>query len=374
MLEWLELPTIGRFIIILIIGGFMPFTAISFLTVMLKRKKKEFQKALTEMDIHTSRSVEDTYSAGRFFLPVVFVTLICIVAITFFVYSDDLSADMRDNLLLTGAFFGQAKEGLMYQSMAVLSMAFLGGFLWSAQNIIRRMVAYDLSPFVYYSAGIRIILASVVALVLSFIIGKDSSQSVISFQASLGAISFLAGMFPERVLTYIINLYKRFFSPDELNEQVLSLYKIEGISLSHRERFSEIGIDNAQNLATASLTKLLIETPYGARQLLDWIGQAKLLCYAKENIDGLRQVGIRTVFDLIKVRQTPERLMELSEAVGINSPMLQVIHDQVVNDKGIQSLYRFHFGVDSPEKDTEDALKNRTGAENMPLELDPQPE
>ncbi len=373
MAEWLELSDIGRILIILIISGFMPFTAVSFLTVMLKRKKKEFRKALTEMDISTSRSVEDTYSVSRFFLPVVFVTLICIVAISFFIYSHDLSADMKDNLLLTGAFFGEGRSDLMYQSMAVLSMAFLGGFLWSAQNIIRRMVAYDLSPNVYYSAGIRIILASVVALVLSFIIGEGSSQSIVSFRSSLGAISFLTGMFPERVLTYIINLYKRFVSPDELNEQVLSLYKIEGISLSHRERFGEIGIDNAQNLATASLTKLLIETPYGARQLLDWIGQAKLVCYAKENIDNLRQVGIRTVFDLIKVRQTRERLMEISEAVGINTPMLQVIHDQVVNDKGIQSLYKFHFGVDSPEKDTEDAIKNSADAENMPLELDPQP-
>jgi len=202
-----------------------------------------------------------------------------------------------------------------------------------------------------------------------FIIGADSSANFISFQSSLGAISFLTGMFPERVLNYIINLYKRFVSPDDLNENVLSLYKIEGISLAHRERLAEIGVDNAQNLATASLTKLLIETPYGARQILDWIGQAKLLCYAKENIVGLRQAGIRSVFDLVKVHQSREGLREISDAVGINSPMLQVIHDQVVNDKGIQSLYRFQFGVNSPSHDEVSPERGRIDVENLPIEV-----
>ncbi len=369
MTELLEFSNIGKLIIILIIGGFMPITAISFLTFMVRKKKKEYAKALNEMKINSSRRVEDTYSVGKFFLPVVFATLICGLAISYFVYTDAFTKDMKDSLLLTGAFYGKENQNLIYQSLSVISMAFLGGFLWSAQNIIRRMVAYDLSPSVYYTAGIRIILASVIALVLSFVIGADSSTNFISFQSSLGAISFLTGMFPERVLNYIINLYKRFVSPDELNENILSLYKIEGISLAHRERLAEIGIDNAQNLATTSLTKLLIETPYGARQVLDWIGQAKLLCYAKENIEPLRQVGIRSVFDLMKVRQSREGIREISDAVGINSPLLQVIHDQVVNDKGIQSLYRFQFGVNSPENDELSSDRPRIDAENLPLEV-----
>jgi len=369
MPEILALSNIGKILIILIIGGFMPFSAISFLTITLRKKKKDYEKALLEMNLSSSRKVEDTYSIGKFFLPVTFVTLICILAISYFIFTDYFAKDLEDSLFLTGAFYGQGKQGLIYQSLSVLSMAFLGGFLWSAQNIIRRMIAYDLSPSVYYSAGIRIILAAVIALVLSFIIGADSSTNIINFQSSLGAISFLTGMFPERVLNYIINLYKRFFSPDELNEKVLSLYNVEGISLMHRERLAEIGIDNAQNLATASLTKLLIETPYGARQLIDWIGQAKLLCYAKENITSLREVGIRSVFDLLKVHQSREGLREISEAVGINSPMLQIIHDQVVNDKGIQSLYRFQFGVNSPANDEIAAERSKIDPENLPIEV-----
>lgn len=369
MTELLEISNLGGLLIVLIIGGFMPLTAISFLSIMLKKKKREYEKALAEMNISSARKVEHTYSTGKFFLPVLFVTLICGLAISAIVFTNHFAADINDNILLTGAFYGQGKTGLAYQSLAVITMAFLGGFLWSAQNIIRRMIAYDLSPSVYYSAGIRMILASTVALVLSFILGSESNNgTMVNFQSSLGAISFLTGMFPERVLNYIINLYKRFVSPDDLNENILSLYKIEGMSLAHRERLAEMGIDNAQNLATSSLTKMLIETPYGARQLLDWIGQAKLLCYAKENIDALRNVGIRSVFDLIKVRQGRAEIREISDSMGINSPLLQLIHDQVINDKGIQSLYKFQYGVDSPTNDIKAAESQRIDAENLPIE------
>jgi hypothetical protein len=199
-------------------------------------------------------------------------------------------------------------------------------------------------------------------LVLSFIIGADSSTNVVGFKASLGAISFLTGMFPERVLSYLVNLYKKFVSPDKLNDEALSLYKLEGMSMQHKERLNELGIDNVQNLSEASLTKLLIETPFGARLLLDWMGQAKLICYVKENITDLRNIGIRSVFDLVKVGRTPLQLTEIAEAAGIKAPFLQIIYDQVVNDKGIQALYSFQYGVNTA-KDESDS-KNI----NMPVE------
>ncbi len=363
MLVIFTFSVFSKIIIIIIIGGFMPLTAMTFLKAMVGNKKVEYKKALDDMKIDSSRRVEDSYSASKYFLPVLFATTVCLLAVSYFTFAEQFASDINDNLFLTGAFFGEGNKPLIYQSIAVLSMAFLGGFLWSAQNIIRRLIAYDLAPNVYYSAGIRIILASVIALVLSFVIGADSSANVLSFKSSLGAISFLTGMFPERVLSYLINLYKNFVSPDKLNDEALSLYKIEGMSMQHKERLNEIGIDNAQNLSEASLTKLLIETPFGVRLLLDWIGQAKLICYVKENITELRNIGIRSVFDLVKVEKNTAQLLEISEASSINSALLQNVYDQVVNDKGIQALYRFQYGVNTTKEgsDTKDM--------NMPTEV-----
>lgn len=355
-------PDVGKIVLVLIIGSFMPLSVMTYFKVFLKKKEREYNKTLAELGINSNKSVEDFYSPSKYFLPVAFVSVICLLAITAFTFANDYSGDIKDSLLLTGTYYGSEKTGLIYQSLAVLMMAFLGGFLWSAQNIIRRLIARDLSPSVFYTAGIRIILASVVALVLSFLIGEQSSTNFINFRSSLSAIAFLTGMFPERILSYLVNLYQQYFSPDKLNEDTLSLYNIEGISLQHKERLEEIGIDNAQNLATASLTGLLIETPFGARMLLDWIGQAKLLCYTKENMPLLRQAGLRTVFDFFQGNKSPEALREISESIGINTPLLQVIHDQIVNDIGIKTLYRFQHGVNVPEKEGDHS------AENAPLE------
>ncbi|MEM1124451.1 MAG: hypothetical protein AAGJ18_28700, partial [Bacteroidota bacterium] len=164
-------------------------------------------------------------------------------------------------------------------------------------------------------------------------------------------IAFLAGIFPQRILNYLIERFQEFFSNESVTERSLSLYNIEGISIYHKERLEEIGIDNAQNLATASLTQMIAETPYDARQLLDWIGQAKLVCYVKDDIERLRAIGIRSVFDLLKGNKNRVVLRELSDAVGLDTPILEIVHGQVINDRGITALYNFQENKNSPARD-----------------------
>ena len=369
-MDWLnDLLPIIRIIIIVIVSGFMPFTAMSFFWFMIPQKEKEFTKSIVEMGITTSRRVRDSYSPAKYFLPVTFAFLVCFAAITAFTFGGDV--DFKDSIFLSGPFFGDAKKGVVEQSFSALSWAFLGGFVWSAQNIIRRLIAYDLSPSVYYSAGIRIILASAVAVVLSFLLGEETNE-LVALKSSLAAIALLAGMFPERILNYLIRRYQEFVAGDSVTERSLSLYNIEGISIYHKERLEEIGIDNAQNLATASLTQLIAETPFDARQLLDWIGQAKLVCYVKDDIDRLRAIGIRSVFDLMKGDKNPKALRELSDAIGLETPILEIVHGQVIDDEGIKALFHFHKKKDSPTRDiiaTE--IVERIDFENMGEEKSP---
>jgi len=350
-----------RVILILVICGFIPFTAASFFMVVIPQKEREFKKSITEMGISTSRTIRDSYSISRYIIPVLFAFLIFFGFITAFTLAGG-SRDFMDNVFLSGPFYGENNQAVMNQSFSVLAWAFAGGFLYAAYNIIRRLRALDLAPGVYYSAGVRILLASAVALIFSFFAGEESVANpngvnqLLSLKSSLPIISFLAGIFPQRILNYLL---------ESVTEKSLALYNIEGISIYHKERLEEIGIDNAQNLATASLTQLIAETPYDARQLLDWIGQAKLICYVKDDIHRLRAVGIRSIFDLLKGNKDRIVLRELADAVGLDTPILEVVHGQVVNDRGITALYNFQENKNSPARDV---IATRTMEEDNSFE------
>jgi hypothetical protein len=106
------------------------------------------------------------------------------------------------------------------------------------------------------------------------------------------------GMFPERAIDYMKEKIKYFSTKNMVKSDDLPLDMIEGISIYHRMRLTEIGIDNAQNLAVADLVGLMLKTPFKPSQIIDWIGQAKLYLFFKKDITALREIGIRTVFDI----------------------------------------------------------------------------
>ena len=339
---------VGKIMVVIIIAGFMPLSAFSFFKSMLPKKEQDYKKAMNDMGINTEKQVRDVYTPIRYLLPVSFVTIICLLGAGLIAFSDSFSEELKDSLILTGAFFGDKNTSLILQSLVVVTYAFLGSFIWSSFAVTVRLFSKDLVPSVYYRAGIRMILAVVIALIISFLIGKEGAANLFQFKSSLVAIAFLSGMFPERFLQYIINLFKKFVDPDGLNTNELSLYRIEGITMSQKERLEEIGITNAQNLATFSLTQLCIETPFESRTLLDWIGQAKLLCYLKEDIDKLRGVGIRSVFDLVKVPRSDNEIGFIADAAGISETLLKNVNDQVLSDKGILALAGFQNGKNTP--------------------------
>lgn len=333
----------ARMMLLSVITVFMPLSAMTFFFYSLDKKEKDFSKALRDMGIESSRRVRDTYRAGHYLLPLFFVTFICFLAMFFILFSDQFLSVTGDSLLLSGSNYGIGDNLLLMKRSAVaIGFAFLGGFIWAATNIVRRLIEYDLSPNVYYTSGLRIILAATVSVTLSFLL-PDLTEN------ALPAISLLAGMFPERVLNWFIDKYKDFIDGNRILDKQMSIENIEGISVAHKERLSEIGIDNAQNLAETSFLQLLIKTPFETRQLLDWIGQAKLLLYAKSYTDALRDIGIRSVFDFFKGEKNKTSLAEIAESRGIDPAMMGLIYDHIIHDEGIKALYNFQRKMNLPD-------------------------
>jgi hypothetical protein len=222
--------------------------------------------------------------------------------------------------------------------MVVMGLAFLGAFIWSAQAILYRLNAGDLSPSVYFSAGIRMILAPVLSLMISHLTyGFEPLQGL---RGGLPAIAFLVGWFPDRALIFLKEQFPAIFR-DKRCAHDLPLNMIEGVHTYDRARLHELGIVDAQNLASANLVELIVRTAFNPEQVIDWIGQARLYTYFKDQVSALRGQQIRTVFDLLPICGDQEMIDKLVSAAGIDGLGMRLFCDRLTDEPGVRELLEF---------------------------------
>lgn len=234
---------------------------------------------------------------------------------TFFSDNPKLPPRHWHSILLTGFYQGEDQKELhlvRWQSLTVMSLAFLGAFIWSAHNIIRRYVNFDLLPVEYYHTTLRLILAPLLALMLSFLV---EAGTVGWAQNLLPVAAFMTGLIPAAVLFFLQDWFIRLLKSYGFYAHHLPLSMIEGLNRFQEVRLSEAGVDNAQNLAKADLTELALATPYPPEQLLDWIDQAQLYVYLKDDLITGRNHRIRTASDLRAL--DPETIKRLAGEQGL---------------------------------------------------------
>ena len=113
ILATFDIPFLGQIMFVLIISGFMPLTAISFFRYMIPKKEKDYDKAMKDMGINTTKKVRDIYTPFRYFLPITFVSGICLLASIYIAFATSFVDNLNDSLFLTGAFFGEENIGLV---------------------------------------------------------------------------------------------------------------------------------------------------------------------------------------------------------------------------------------------------------------------
>ncbi len=234
-------------------------------------------------------------------------------------------------------------------SRLVFGMAFLGAYFWGLQYVFRRYVANDLIPGVFYSLGIRMLLAATLALLIFNAFPSFPDQIT---SASAGApikpdpagadakiwpaLAFLLGAFPQRGLQWLIARIPVFSTEADPSVRPLPLDMIEGVQTYDRMRLEEIGIESCHDLATADFIPLVLKTSYGARELTDWILQAKLCVYCGQAVKDLRQHGIRTILDLKDIKD--EEILELAKKTSANDFSLKRAKEFANEDSEIERL------------------------------------
>jgi hypothetical protein len=309
---------------IAILTSFLPLNALTYQRFRSCRKRAKVErimKLLKLEDDARARFLENR--PGRFLCgAVLYASLVTVLGLT---------------ILLFGKHFKLGEDWGGGSTWLMFGMGFLGGYLWGIQYLLRRYSTDDLNPGVYHALSVRMVLAGVLSAIIFHAYGALAGSEAPGLDANVWpALALILGMFPQRGIAWIRDRVP-FLSDDQapgLKNAPLEL--VQGITFHDRVRLEEEGIENCHDLATADFVPLVINTPYSARALTDWMLQAKLCIYAPEAMVNLRQQGIRSIVDLASLNE--EALKALAEATAVTKSALERAQRSLTTDLGIDRL------------------------------------
>jgi hypothetical protein len=163
-------------------------------------------------------------------------------------------------------------------ALAGFQFGFLGAYIYFLTSLSRAYFQLDLTPETMVDGAVRIAVASVISLVLSF--GSDR----LGLPGTGPIISFFFGFFPRRALAFLEQsalALARNLSPSDYKATPLSV--LHGMSYSHELRLEREGFDGAENLSHADAVDLAVRTGFCYSQLRQWIGEAWLASHLRED-------------------------------------------------------------------------------------------
>lgn len=331
-----DFMTVSKLIGLIVLYLFLPLTALTYYFSRRQRRVVEVDRILSILEIDPAyRKVYEAETLGYYLWAVAYTSVVSCVGLTLLFLGTDIGFSDGEfpGMQLGGAEFPQKGSRLVF------GMAFLGAYLWGTQHVFRRYSLNDLIPSVYYDLSTRMIFAALIALVIynayTALAGRGGSQGGITANI-WPALAFLIGIFPQRGLRWLTDRLPILSSVTDPSVRRTPLEMIEGIETHDILRLEELGIDTCYDLATADFVPLILKTPYSARQLIDWILQAKLCVYFGEAVKDLRQHSIRTVIDLEPLTQ--QDIEALAAETAVTKSALERARESVKNNPEITRL------------------------------------
>ncbi len=332
-----ELFIIG---IIATLTFFLPLTAFSYFFFRRDRSYLEAKRILKILNV--DEDYRHVYAIDqdrplRVFWSLLFsvgyATVITIIGLSILLLSTELGLNEFPAMLKTANNIVFPIPG----SRLVFGMAFLGAYVWGLQYIFQRYSQNDLLHTIYLSLGLRMVFASVIAMIAFNASGALIDSKANGFVSSIWpALAFLIGMFPQRGLRWLSERLPIFASSSHPSVREAPLEMIEGIGSHDSLRLEELGIETCYDMATADFVPLTLRTPYSARQLVDWILQAKLCACFGDGVIDLRKHGIRLITDLELL--SDEDIAALSTATVVTQSALKQARETVRIDEDIKRM------------------------------------
>lgn len=238
-------------------------------------------------------------------------------------------------ILVVAGFLESEKLVFMDPStMKLVFYAFLGAYVFALQELVRRYNTFDLLPQVYSSILVRFIVSIVIVFVGSKIIESTGTSNLAGTSDLAGTndlgnnawaaiIAFVIGIFPKRGIEWFSRRTSTVLNSTARPDDERPLEHIVGISPMHAARLEEMGIDDAQNLATADIRRLLLTTQFDTQQIVSWIDQSILFTKVGRLLYRFRDSNVGTFHELRvlvdeiitrKILASNEQVTEMSES------------------------------------------------------------
>ncbi len=347
-----------RLLTLIVLVGFLPVCTFTYFAYRLGQRKLEIERILRVLNITSDYRKIYTQDIGRmhFIVSVLFTMSIATMGLSVLLLSNELGLAKTPSILLAGTQLAKVDCGagsdclVAYQNGALLAfgLGFLGAYIWGLQGIFRRYSMNDLLPIAFYHFGLRMILSSFIALLIYHAVGgfsyefsssKQDAQVLLPTSDGVLIVTvFLLGMFPQRGVRWLTGKIGLSGGDNHPTVRNLSLNMIEGMTSYDIFRLEELGIDTCYDLASADFIPLLLKTSYGARELIDWLLQAKLCVCFGDATGELRARGIRTITDFAGLDDSD--LENLAKETTLMLPSLQKANGMSVSDHNIERLKR----------------------------------
>mgnify|MGYP006292208465 CR=1 FL=1 len=232
---------------------------------------------------------------GENLWPVAFATLIISVGWVFVVGPETLVgfSILSDNLESIGS---------PVIPLEAFRFAFLGAYFYVLQMLVRRYFQNDLKTSAYVNSIMRII----IVILLVWIIDMVTQGFMAEEQRYMFA--FIIGVFPHigwQAIQSLVKLPMKSVVPSLQQQYPLS--DLDGLNIWYESRLLEEGIEDMQNLVTANLVDVMLNTRIPVERLVDWVDQSMLYLHIGTTQSNgselserhiLRRYGIRTATDL----------------------------------------------------------------------------
>lgn len=356
-----QIPTLLLYksLFITLLVALLPLCAITYYQYRLKQRRLEVDRILNILKIFSEYREMHSYdiSPFHFGFSVVFAMMFSVIGLSVLFLSAELGLAAKPNLILGGSLMGSTSCDVpspcyAYQQGALLiyGLGFMGAYIWGLQGIFRRYSLNDLLPITFYKFGLRMITASVMSLLVYHAVGgfeggfatriklDDIGSEVLPLTSNglLMLAAFFIGMFPQRGIKWLSSHVSFLSIEKHPAVRSLPLEMIEGITAHDKQRLEELGIDTCYDLSAADFIPLVLKSPYGSRELIDWLLQAKLCVRFGESVIELREHGIRIITDLKGLDDA--YLEQLSKETTLKFPGLQRAARLTETDPNIRRL------------------------------------